>query len=102
MLEHVYKTIELVGSSADGVEDGVRNAVIKASQTLRNCAGSRWWRRGGTSRAAGSRIWQVTPKIGFTLEGNPKPAEQSQSCMIGRYRNAGCLTRHRARSRVQS
>jgi flavin-binding protein dodecin len=67
MLEHVYKTIELFGSSADGMEDGVRNAVIKASQTLRNCAGSRWWKRGGTSRAAGSRTWQVTVKIGLYL-----------------------------------
>jgi hypothetical protein len=36
----VYKTIELVGSSADGMEDGVRNAVIKASQ---NAAELRWF-----------------------------------------------------------
>ncbi|MGH7527291.1 MAG: dodecin family protein, partial [Gemmatimonadales bacterium] len=36
MSDHVYKTIELVGSSAVGVEDAIRNAVAKAAQTVRN------------------------------------------------------------------
>ena len=40
MPEHVYKTIELVGSSTTSVEDAIRKAVAKASETLRNL---RWF-----------------------------------------------------------
>jgi flavin-binding protein dodecin len=52
MTNHVYKTIELVGSSATSVEDAIRNAVAKASQTVRNL---RWFEvteTRGHSRAA--------------------------------------------------
>jgi flavin-binding protein dodecin len=71
MTDHIYKTIELVGSSATGVEDAIRNAVAKASQTLRNL---RWFEVVETrGHIEGSEVahWQVTLKIGFTLEGNP-------------------------------
>jgi flavin-binding protein dodecin len=71
MPEHVYKTIELVGSSTRGVEDAIRNAVAKAAQTLRNL---RWFEVLETrGHIEGSQVahWQVTLKIGFTLEGNP-------------------------------
>jgi dodecin len=71
MPDHVYKTIELVGSSSTSVEDAIRNAVAKASQTLRNL---RWFQvmetRGHIEGGAVAH-WQVTLKIGFTLEGNP-------------------------------
>jgi dodecin len=71
MPDHVYKTIELVGSSSSSVEDAIRNAVAKASQTLRNL---RWFQvvetRGHIEDGAVAH-WQVTLKIGFTLEGNP-------------------------------
>ena len=40
MSDHVYKCIELVGSSETSVEDAVRNAIAKAAQTLRNL---RWF-----------------------------------------------------------
>ena len=68
MTDHVYKTIELVGSSTGGVEDAVRNAIPKASTTVRNL---RWFEvietRGDIT---GGRVahWQVTLKVGFTLE----------------------------------
>ena len=71
MPDHVYKTIELVGSSAIGVEDAIRHAVSKASQTLRNL---RWFEVIETrGHIEGSEVahWQVTLKIGFTLEDNP-------------------------------
>ena len=71
MTDHVYKTIELVGSSATGVEDAIRNAVAKASQTVRNL---RWFEVTETrGHIEGGQVahWQVTLKIGFTLEGNP-------------------------------
>jgi flavin-binding protein dodecin len=40
MSEHVYKVIELVGSSPDGIEDAVQNAIAKASKSLHHL---RWF-----------------------------------------------------------
>jgi flavin-binding protein dodecin len=71
MSNHVYKTIELVGSSATGVEDAIRNAIAKASETLRNL---RWFEVVETrGHIEDSKVahWQVTLKLGFTLEDNP-------------------------------
>jgi dodecin len=68
MSEHVYKIVELTGSSPIGVEDAVRNAVDRGSRTLRNM---RWFEvvdmRGHIEDGAIGH-WQVTVKIGFTLE----------------------------------
>jgi dodecin len=68
MSDHIYKTIELVGSSSRGVEDAVQKAVAKASESLRNL---RWFEVLETrGQIEGGRVahWQVTLKIGFTLE----------------------------------
>jgi dodecin len=68
MSDHVYKTIELVGSSSKGVEDAVQRAVTKAAETVRNL---RWFQVVETrGHIEGGRIahWQVTVKLGFTLE----------------------------------
>ena len=68
MNAHVYKTIELVGSSTSGVEDAVRNAITKAATTVRNL---RWFEVVETrGDIADGRIahWQVRLKVGFTLE----------------------------------
>ena len=69
MSDHVYKIIELAGSSDSSVEDAVRNAVARASKTVRNM---RWLEVIETrGHIEGDRIahWQVTVKIGFTLDG---------------------------------
>jgi hypothetical protein len=71
MSDHVYKTIELVGSSATSVEDAVKNAIAKASQTVRNL---RWFEVVETrGHIDDNKVahWQVTLKLGFTLEDNP-------------------------------
>ena len=68
MTDHVYKTIELVGSSTSGVEDAVRNAITKAATTVRNL---RWFEVVETrGDIADGRVahWQVRLKVGFTLE----------------------------------
>jgi flavin-binding protein dodecin len=68
MPDHIYKTIELVGSSSLGVEDAVQKAVAKAAESLRNL---RWFEVLETrGHIEGGRVvhWQVTLKIGFTLE----------------------------------
>jgi flavin-binding protein dodecin len=68
MAEHVYKTVELVGSSTTGLEDAVRGAITRAGRTLRNL---RWFQVVETrGEIADGRVahWQVTLKVGFTLE----------------------------------
>jgi hypothetical protein len=68
MTDHVYKQIELTGSSAVSSDDAVRNAVAKAAKTIR---GMRWFQvtdtRGHIDDDAVAH-WQVTIKVGFTLE----------------------------------
>ena len=69
MSDHVYKTIELVGSSTKGMEDAVQKAIAKASETVRNL---RWFQVLDTrGHIEGGKVahWQVTLKLGFTLEG---------------------------------
>ena len=68
MTDHVYKTIELVGSSTTSMEDAVHTAIAKAATTVRNL---RWFEVVETrGHIVDGRIghWQVTVKIGFTLE----------------------------------
>ncbi len=68
MSEHVYKKVELVGSSKVSMEDAVQNAVARASKTLRNM---RWFEVGETrGHIVDNKIdhWQVTVQIGFTLD----------------------------------
>jgi flavin-binding protein dodecin len=64
-----YKIIDVVGVSDDSIQDAVRNAVKKASETLRNLD---WFEvtdiRGSISKKA-EPTFQVTVKIGFKLEG---------------------------------
>jgi flavin-binding protein dodecin len=69
MSNHIYKKIELVGSSPDSIEDAVKNALSKASRSLRNL---RWFEVVETrGHVEDGKIghWQVTIKVGFTLDG---------------------------------
>ena len=70
MSNHVYKTIELVGSSTTGSDDAIRVAIERAAETLRNI---RWFEvvetRGHLEQGKIAH-WQVTVKVGFTLEGS--------------------------------
>ena len=68
MTDHVYKTIELVGSSTASADDAVRTAIAKAAKTVRHL---RWFEVTETrGQIEDGRIayWQVTVKVGFTLE----------------------------------
>ena len=68
MPNHVYKTIELTGSSPKGLEEAIRNAVAKASKTVHNL---RWFQVIDTrGEIEGDKVahWQVTMKVGFTLD----------------------------------
>lgn len=69
MDDHVYKIIEIVGSSEQGIDDAIRTAIARASATIRHI---RWFEvvetRGHVEDGA-VRHFQVTLKIGFTLDG---------------------------------
>ncbi|MDY7108270.1 MAG: dodecin [Planctomycetota bacterium] len=69
MPDHIYKKIEITGSSPNSIEEAVQNALARASQTVRNM---RWFEIVETrGHIEDGRVahWQVTMKIGFTLEG---------------------------------
>jgi flavin-binding protein dodecin len=68
MSNHVYKHLELTGSSTLGMEDAIKMAIEKASATVRNM---QWFEVIDTrGHIADSKVahWQVTIKIGFTIE----------------------------------
>ncbi len=68
MPHHTYKMTELVGSSPNGIEDAINNAVEKASKSVHNM---RWFEMQEVrGHIDGGKVahWQVTIKIGFTLD----------------------------------
>lgn len=68
MSDHVYRVIEIVGSSSEGVDAAIANAVSRANATMRNLE---WFEvvetRGHIENGAGAHT-QVTVKVGFRLE----------------------------------
>jgi len=68
MSNHIYKKIELTGSSSNSTDEAIRNAIEKASQTIKHM---RWFEvveTRGHIKDGKVEHWQVTIKIGFTLE----------------------------------
>lgn len=69
MSDNVYKIVEIVGSSPDSIEDAIQRAISRASETLREI---RWFEVVSTrGHIESGRIahYQVTLRIGFTLDG---------------------------------
>jgi flavin-binding protein dodecin len=68
MTDHVYKSVEITGSSPAGVKEAIDGAIAKASQTLRHLD---WFEvtsiRGYIDEGSVAH-YQVTLKIGFRLE----------------------------------
>ena len=68
MQDHVCKTIEITGSSTKSVDDAANGAIARASKTLHNL---RWFQVTevrGAIEAHHVAHWQVTLKVGFTLD----------------------------------
>ena len=68
MSDHIYKMIELVGSSPNGIEDAVNNAITRAGKTIRNM---KWFEVAEVrGHLENNKVadWQVTVKVGFTLD----------------------------------
>jgi len=68
MSDHVYKILELTGSSTTTIEDAVQNALTRANKTVRNMRWCVVTETRGHIEDGVLRHWQVTLKIGFTLE----------------------------------
>lgn len=68
MADHVYKLLELTGTSKTGIDDAVQTAIKRASKTIHNL---KWFEvvsaRGGIEKGKVAH-WQVTLKVGFTLD----------------------------------
>jgi dodecin len=66
--DHVYKKIELTGSSTTSIDDAIRNAIAKASETIHSL---RWFEvseiRGHIEDGSAAHF-QVTVKVGFTVD----------------------------------
>jgi flavin-binding protein dodecin len=66
---HIYKSIEITGSSPDGTDQAIRNAIAKAAETVRNID---WFEvvawRGVVGEGGSVAHFQVTVKIGFRLD----------------------------------
>ena len=68
MNDHTYKKIELTGSSKKGMQDAIESAITKASKSVKNM---RWFEvieTRGHIEQGNIAHWQVTIKVGFTLE----------------------------------
>lgn len=67
-MNHIYKKIEITGSSSESLQQAIENAVNRAAKSVRNM---RWFEvvetRGHIEEQAIAH-WQVTIKIGFTLD----------------------------------
>ena len=67
MSDHIYKVVELVGSSPASIEDAIQGAIARASSTLENI---RWFEVVETrGHVVDGKVdhYQVTIKVGFTL-----------------------------------
>jgi flavin-binding protein dodecin len=67
MKDHVYKLIELTGTSTTSIEDAVQKAIRRAHKTIKNLC---WFQvietRGDINKGKVGH-WQVTIKIGFSV-----------------------------------
>ncbi|HEV7802907.1 MAG TPA: dodecin [Burkholderiales bacterium] len=68
MTDHVYKLLELTGSSSVSIEDAVQKAITRANQTIRNIHWFTITETRGHVTDGKVAHWQVSLKVGFTLE----------------------------------
>ncbi len=73
MSDHIYKIVQLVGSAPSSVEDAIQNAIARASKSLKHL---RWFEVLETrGQVEGGKVshYQVTLKVGFTLDDTIDP-----------------------------
>lgn len=67
-MEHIYKLVEIVGSSATSTDDAIRNAIERASKSVRHMDWFEVVETRGHIQESKVAHFQVTLKIGFRLE----------------------------------
>ena len=68
MKDPVYKLIELTGTSTSSVEDAVNKAIQRAHKTIKHLCWFQVLETRGNIEKGKVRHWQVTIKVGFTVE----------------------------------
>ena len=68
MKDHVYKLIELTGTSTTSIEDAVDKAITRAHKTIKNLCWFQVVETRGNIIKGKVQHWQVTIKVGFTVE----------------------------------
>jgi flavin-binding protein dodecin len=68
MTDHTYRVTEIVGTSPEGVETAIRNALGRAGETLRNLDWFEVTQVRGQIEGSEVAHWQVGLKVGFRLE----------------------------------
>ncbi len=68
MENHVYKQIEITGSSTESSDDAIRKAIAKAGQSVKHMDWFDVIERRGYIEHSAVKYWQVTIKIGFRIE----------------------------------
>lgn len=68
MEEHVFKVTEIVGTSSESIEDAVQKAIERANRSLRNLGWFEVVKTTGHVKQGRVEQFQVTLKVGFTLE----------------------------------
>ena len=68
MKDHVYKLIELTGTSTTSIEDAVEKAIKRAHKTVKNLCWFQVVETRGSIDKGKIQHWQVTIKVGFTVE----------------------------------
>ncbi|HTB80282.1 MAG TPA: dodecin [Opitutaceae bacterium] len=69
MKDHVYKLIELTGTSTASIEDAVGKAIKRAHKTIKNLCWFEVVETRGNIDKGRVHHWQVTIKVGFSVEG---------------------------------
>lgn len=68
MKDHVYKLIELTGTSTASIEDAIEKAIHRAHKTVKNLCWFQVVETRGNIDKGKVHHWQVTIKVGFSLE----------------------------------
>ncbi len=68
MKDHVYKLVELTGTSTTSIEDAVNTAIKRADKTIKNLCWFQVVETRGTIEKGKVHHWQVTIKVGFTVK----------------------------------
>jgi flavin-binding protein dodecin len=68
MSDHIYKKLELTGSSTLGTDDAIKNAIAKANESIHNMDWFEVVETRGHIQGGAIAHWQVTIKVGFRLD----------------------------------